>query len=85
MSLLVSEIMKINFILKASDFSISALVKWILAACLNIHTLSLCLNWETPNSFRDEIVRLKKLKKLDVTTDEASNLELVTLISLLES
>jgi hypothetical protein len=79
MSLPVSEMMKINFILKSHIFPISEIVEWILSVCLNIHTLTLPINWETPNSLHNEIARLKKLKKLDVTVDEASELKEVTL------
>ena len=56
----------INFILKSHGFSISALVKWILSACVNIHDLQITF-LEKPNDFHNEIRRLKKLKKLDVT------------------
>ena len=71
--------MKINFILKSHDFSISALVKWILSACSNIHDLQI----ELPNqeSFLNEIGRLKKLKKLNVTTSNSSDLKEVKLIA----
>ena len=71
--------MKINFILKSHDFSISALVKWILSACSNIQDLQI----ELPNqeSFLNEIGRLKKLKKLNVTTSNSSDLKEVTLIA----
>ncbi len=79
MSLLVTEMMKINFILKAHDFSISVVVKWILSACLNIRTLMLS---DIPHSFRNEIARLKKLKELQLSADSARALKLVTLIAL---
>ena len=71
--------MKINFILKSHDFSISALVKWILSACSNIQDLQI----ELPNqeSFLNEIGRLKKLKKLNVTTSNSSDLKEVKLIA----
>ena len=71
--------MKINKILKSHDFSISALVKWILSACSNIHALKIKL----PNqeSFLNEIGRLKKLKKLNVTTSNSSDLKEVKLIA----
>jgi hypothetical protein len=83
MSQLVSEMININLILKSHDFSFSALAKWILSFCLNIHTLTLSLNWETSNSFLSEIACLKKLKKLDVMADSASDLKEVTLIAFL--
>jgi len=79
MSLLVTEMMKINFILKAHDFSISVVVKLILSACLNIRTLMLS---DIPHSFRNEIARLKKLKELQLSADSARALKLVTLIAL---
>jgi hypothetical protein len=79
-SLLVTEMININFILKATDLSISALSKWILSACLNIHTLSL-YSPKKPNGFRDEIARLKKLKELKVWVDKASDLKEVTIIA----
>ncbi len=79
MSLLVIEMMKVNFILKAHDFSISVLVKWILSTCLNIHTLKLS---DIPHSFRNELARLKKLKELKAFADSARALKLVTLIPL---
>ena len=63
------------------DISIPALAQWILSVCLNIHTLTLTINWMTSNSFHEEIVRLKKLKELNVTTDDAIDLEEVTLIA----
>ena len=72
--------MKINFILKASNYSISALVRWILSVCLNIHLLQLSITPQKPSSFLNEIVRLKKLKDLVVSADEASDLKEVTLI-----
>ena len=56
----------IILIVKANDFSISALVKWILSTCVNIHDLQITF-LEKPNDFHNEIGRLKKLKKLDVT------------------
>ena len=56
----------IILIVKANDLSISALVKWILS-CLNIHSLSLQRLFEKLNDFLDEIARLKKLRKLDVS------------------
>jgi hypothetical protein len=62
--------------LKAHDFSIAVLGKWILSVCLNIRTLTL------PNisqSFCNELARLKKLKKLKVWADNARALKLVTL------
>jgi len=80
---MVTEMMKINFILKSHDFSISALVKWILSTCVNIHDLQITF-LEKPNDFHNEIgclKKLKKLKKLDVTADEANNLIEVTLIA----
>jgi hypothetical protein len=74
----------INFILKASDFlfSISALVKWILSVSLNVHTLRLEVQSEMPKGFYNEIAPLKKLKKLKVKADKASELKEVTLIAI---
>ena len=72
--------MTIDFIFKSHGFSISALVKWILSACLNIHTLQLKFP-NQPKSFLNEIGRLTKLKKLDVSADKASRLKEVTLIA----
>ena len=71
--------MKINFILKSHDFSISVLVKWILSACSNIHDLQIKLPYQ--ESFLDEIGRLKKLKKLNVTAYHSSDLKEVKLIA----
>jgi len=68
--------MKINFILKVHNFSISAIVKWILSACLNIHSLSGML--DKPDVFFNEIARLKKLKEIKVMADNASELKEVT-------
>jgi hypothetical protein len=79
MSLLVSEIMKINFILKSHYFSIPALVEWIISASLNIHTLQ--IGFPQPNGFHNKIARLKKLKKLDVLAGRASDPKEVTLIA----
>ena len=79
MSLTVTEMININFILKTSDFSISVLVKWILSTCLNIHTLKLS---DIPHSFRNELARLKKLKELKAFADSARALKLVTFIAL---
>jgi len=75
--------MKINFILKSHDFSISALVKWILSTCVNIHDLQITF-LEKPNDFHNEIGRLKKLKKLkklNVTAYHSSDLKEVKLIA----
>jgi hypothetical protein len=73
--------MNINFILKVSDFSVSALVRWIFSVCINIHTLTLEVQLEKSNGFSNEIARLKKLKKLDVSAHKASDLKEVTLIA----
>ena len=73
--------MKINFILKTHDLYIPELVKWILSVCLNIHTLTLSLNRESSDNFCNEIVRLTKLKKLDVLAVDASDLKAVTSIA----
>ena len=77
-SLLVTEMMKINFILKSHVFSISVLLKWILSVCLNIHTLKLS---GISKGCQNEIARLKKLKELEVWADKASRLNEVTLIA----
>jgi hypothetical protein len=82
MCLLVTKMVKINFILKVNDFSISALVDWILSTCLNIHTLRLSMSCKTPNNFHNEIGHLKKLKELDVRGESASELKEVTLFAL---
>ena len=79
---MVTEMMKINFILKSHCFSISVLVKWILSACSNIHDLEIELPYQ--ESFLDEIGRLKKLKKLkklNVTAYHSSDLKEVKLIA----
>jgi hypothetical protein len=81
MPLLVTEMIKMKFILKTSDFPISALIKWILSVCFNIHTLKLEVQSEMPNTFHNEIAPLKKLKKMKVKADKASALKEVTLIS----
>ena len=81
MSQLVTEMMKINYNLKSDDYSISEIVKWILSVCLNIHTLTLSLNRESSDNFCNEIVRLTKLKKLDVLAVDASDLKAVTSIA----
>jgi hypothetical protein len=78
MSLLVTEMMKINFILKSHNFSISVLVDWMFSACLNIHTVRLS---GISNGCHNEIARLKRLKKLEVWVDEARDLNEVTLIA----
>ena len=86
MSLLVSEIMKTNFILKLMklklmyDFSVSALAKWILSVCLNIQHLQIVTSI-LPNGLHNKIARLKKLKELDVLLEEASDVKEVTLIT----
>jgi hypothetical protein len=79
-SLLVTELMKIYLILKWHDLSISALIAWILSACFNIHTLKLELP-KQPIELHNQIARLKKLKELDVSADDASELKEVTLIA----
>ena len=69
--------MRINFILKASDFSFSELVKWILSVCLKTLTLhSLIVEL---NGFHDEI-RLNKLKELNILAKKATDLKEVTVI-----
>jgi hypothetical protein len=73
--------MKINFISKVHDFSISALVEWILSDCLNLDFLELGLISKKASSFLNEIVRLKKLKELNISAYEASELKEVTLIA----
>jgi hypothetical protein len=78
MSLLVTEMMKINSILKSHDFSISVLVDWIFSACSNIHTVRLS---GISNGCHNEIARLKKLKKLEVWAEKANDLNEVTLIA----
>jgi hypothetical protein len=80
MSLLVTEMIKIYFIFKSHDLSISALVGWIFSACFNIHSLKLELP-KQPIEFHNQIARLKKLKELDVSADDASELKEVTLIA----
>jgi hypothetical protein len=72
----------INLIFKASYFPISALVKWTLSACLNIHTLSLYSIFVELNGFalHNEIARFKKLKEVNISAYEASQLKEVTLI-----
>jgi hypothetical protein len=69
---------KIHSILKARDFSISALAKWILSVCSKIRTIQVKF-LKQPNDFHDDIGRLKKLKKLEILVDEASELTEVTL------
>ena len=69
-----------NFILKSHDFPISEIVEWILPVCLNIHTLKIGFH-KLPNDMHNDIASLKKLKKLDVSVDEASDLKEVTLIA----
>jgi len=78
MSLLVTEMIKINFILKSHEFSISVLVDWIFSVCLNIHTLRLS---GYSNGCHNEIARLKKLKKLEIWAKKANDLNKVTLIA----
>ena len=80
-SQLVSEVVKINLIIKSYDFPISALVDWILSICLNIHTLRLPMSYRKPNTFHNGIARLNKLKELEVTGKSASELKEVTLIA----
>jgi hypothetical protein len=81
MSQLVTEMININLVFKASDFPISALVKWILSVSLNIHTLRLHSKFVELNGLHNEIVRLKKLKELEVSAYKASDLKEVTLIA----
>jgi hypothetical protein len=81
MSLLVTEMMKIYSTLQVHvSFSISALVKWILSTCLNIHTLKLILP-NQPIEFYSEFVRPKKLIELDVSAGDASELKEVRFIA----
>jgi len=70
----------INFILKASDFPISALVKWILSVSLNVHSLRLGIKAEKLNSLLIELGCLKKLKKLTVWGDSSSAVIEVTIV-----
>ena len=63
------------FFFKLYDFSISALAKWFLLVCLNIHSIELeCLR-PPPISFHNEIGLLKKLKKLSIWDDDTSELK----------
>jgi hypothetical protein len=78
MSPLVTEMMKINFILKSHDFPIPALTKWILSVCLKVHTVQ--VQFPQQPQFRNEIGRLNRLKKLDVSANDSSKLKEVTLI-----
>jgi hypothetical protein len=71
-------VVKINFIFKVDDLSISALVEWALSVGLNVYHLQIEFP-NLPDGFHNEIARLKKLKKLDVKADEASDLKEVTL------
>jgi hypothetical protein len=77
MSLLVSEMKKMNFIFKSHDFPISEIFKWILSVSLNIRHLEIRL-LEHSNGMHNEIGRLKKLKELHVLTFKASELKEVT-------
>jgi hypothetical protein len=79
MSLLVTEIIKINFILKSHEFSVSVNVEWILPVCLNIQYLKIDFSEES-NGLHNEIARLKKLKELEVSANKTSELKEVTLI-----
>jgi hypothetical protein len=80
-SLLVTEMKKVYFTLKSHEFSISVLVEWILPFCLNIHDLQVQLSIQ-PNGFtKNEIGSLKKLKQLDVSANEASDLKEVRLVA----
>jgi hypothetical protein len=72
MSQLVTEMMKINFIFKATHFPISALVKWILSTSLSIHTLSLGIQGDKLNSLLNEIGCLEKLTELTVQSYDSS-------------
>jgi hypothetical protein len=72
---------KIYFTLKSHDFSISVLARWILSVCLNIHTMRVEFPIQ-PNGFtKNEIGSLKKLKQLDVSANEASDLKEVRLVA----
>ena len=71
---------EINFVLKSHDFSFSALTKWILSTCVNIHHLQIEF-LEKPNGFLKSIARLKNLKKLDVAADRARDLKGVTMVA----
>jgi len=57
-------------------FFISALAKWFLSVCTNIHSITLeYRSREPPISFHNEIGRLKKLKKLNIWADDARELK----------
>ena len=79
---LVIGITNISFILKASDFPISALIKWILSTSLSIHTLRLYSKFVELNGLHNEIARLKKLKELMISAYKASDLKEVSFIAL---
>jgi hypothetical protein len=81
MFLLVTEMISINFILKAIYFPISALVKWILSVSLNVQTLSLKNVKRTLNSLYHEIGCLEKLKELKVMAQSSSDLKEVTIVA----
>jgi hypothetical protein len=57
------------------------IVEWILPACLNIHTLKLDFLYQEMD-VRVEMVPFKKLKKLNVQCDDASDLKEVTLLTI---
>ncbi len=73
--------MNIIFILKSHHFFISALAKWFLSLCLNVHAIQVEFP-EPPESFHIEINRLKNLKELNIWVDHATELKEVTLIAL---
>jgi hypothetical protein len=78
---LVTEMMNIIFILNSHDFSISALARWFLSLCLNVHAIQVEFP-EPPESFHNEINRLKNLKELNIWVDYATELKEVTLFAL---
>jgi hypothetical protein len=78
--LLVSEFIKMFIFSFKSHLSFTEFVKWILPICPNIHTLKL-RSIDQPNDLHNDIIRLKKLKILDIVTIKGIDRKEVTCVA----
>ena len=80
--LLVMKIIEMFYFKSQPHLSYTEFIKWILPFCSNIETLKIHLI-EQPNDLHNEIVRLKKLKDLQIGTSIGIDLKEVTCVAFL--